>query len=530
MMALCCFDPRGQLRADMRRDLNVAFGQYQKAADLQKAAFHRDAYLWYMRAAKTLEQFQTTYRRHRDINLMDKAKELVAEIVKRQPICGQFCLEELRDINKHKHEAFMTKRTAYMKVTLQYVLTDFDKQIHLFPLSNRRFRAVIPEFTMEYSDDSEDERYYNWSPEDAQKETMDTNERPVAPKKIAARRPKRPRVEGEHFKKVMETKQTWDDVKKHVSTNVSPVHWYDIIGYDDVKKYLSSDFVQGVQVLKRKSQKSSLQTQKNSNKSIILYGPPGTGKTQFMHAIAFEATANISIFVDSSKIKSKWSGQAEQNIANIFDMAHALGPSILIFDECEHLMGDREAEKSNSGGDISAIMLAKMTQYQSSVSVVAATIFPWAIDLAFMQRFSKKVFIRLPKESERAVMMKYHIGSLFNLLTDDDYRELGKITDGWTGSDIETLATNIWSFFQVEQNKATHFRYCELRKRIIVYCAPSDNENVTQASAHDFQPEELSNPAFTMKTVLKLLKRVKPVVTPELNQRFIDYHGSEECF
>jgi vacuolar protein-sorting-associated protein 4 len=269
------------------------------------------------------------------------------------------------------------------------------------------------------------------------------------------------------------------------------------------------------------------------NKSIILYGPPGTGKTQFMNAVAFEATANISIFVDASKIKSKWSGEAEQNIANVFDMANALGPSILIFDECEHLMGDREDEKSKSGGDISAIMLAKMTEYQSSVSVVAATNFPWAVDMAFMRRFSKKVFIGLPKESERAVMMKHHLGCMFNLLTDDDYRELGKITDGWTGSDINTLAYNIKSFFQAEQNKATHFRFCEFRKDIVHYCPPGDNldkEYVTEASAQDFLPDELSNPPFTMFTVLRMLKKVKPVVTPELNLKFIDFHGSDECF
>jgi hypothetical protein len=100
-------------------------------------------------------------------------------------------------------------------------------------------------------------------------------------------------------------------------------------------------------------------------------------------------------------------------------------------------------------------------------------------------------------------MMRYHIGSLFDLLTDDDYRELGKITDGWTRSDIETLATNIRSFFQAKQNKATHFRYCEMRKRTIVYCAPSDNENVTKASAHDFHPKQLGNPSFHLNTVLK---------------------------
>ncbi len=452
------------------------------------------------------------------------------EIAKRQPICGQFCLEELQDINKDLSVAINTQRTAYLKVTLQHVETVFDIQMHLKPLSPRQWMAILPDTTIEYSDDSEDDRYYN-CPEVGQKEIMHPNDHPtvlLAPKKSAARRPKRPRVESEHFKKVMATKQTWDDVKKLVCTNVLKVHWYEIIGYDDVKRYLSSDFVQGVQVLNRRTKICPRPTQDTDNKSIILYGPPGTGKTQFMHTVAFEATANISMFVDTSKIKSKWSREAEQNIANVFDMAHALVPSILIFDKCEHLMGDHEDEKSKSGVDISAIMLAKMTQYQLSVSVVAATNFPWAIDLAFMRRFSKKVFIGLPKESERAVMMKHHLGSMFNLLTDDDYRELGKITDGWTGSDINTLAYNIKSFFQAEQNKATHFQFCEFRKTIIHYCPPGDKEYVTEASAHDFQPDELDNPLFMMN--MKMMKKVKPVVTPELNQKYIDFHGSDECF
>jgi hypothetical protein len=84
-------------------------------------------------------------------------------------------------------------------------MTDFDRQIHLFPLSNCQYRAVIPEFTMEYSDDSEDERYYNCSPQDAQKEMIATKEPRNAPE-AAARRPKRPRVQAEHFKKANATK------------------------------------------------------------------------------------------------------------------------------------------------------------------------------------------------------------------------------------------------------------------------------------------------------------------------------------
>ena len=534
-MALCCFQPQRELKDEMWSDLNDAFGQYQKAADLQRAGLHRDAYLWYIKAMRNVQKFQTTYRHHRNLKLKDKAKELEADIAKRQPICGQFCLEELQDINKELSVAIKTQRTAYLKVTLQHVETVFDIRIHEKNLSPRQWAAIFPDTNIEYSDDSEDDRYYN-CPEVGRKQTKHRNDSTtvlLAPKKSAARRPKRPRVESEHFKKVMATEQTWDNVKKLVRTNVLKVHWYQIIGYDDVKRYLSSDFVQGVQVRKRRTEMRSRPTQDVENKSIILYGPPGTGKTQFMNAVAFEATANISIFVDASKIKSKWSGEAEQNIANVFDMANALGPSILIFDECEHLMGDREDEKSKSGGDISAIMLAKMTEYQSSVSVVAATNFPWAVDMAFMRRFSKKVFIGLPKESERAVMMKHHLGCMFNLLTDDDYRELGKITDGWTGSDINTLAYNIKSFFQAEQNKATHFRFCEFRKDIVHYCPPGDNldkEYVTEASAQDFLPDELSNPPFTMFTVLRMLKKVKPVVTPELNQKFIDFHGSDECF
>ncbi len=517
-MALCCLDPRRQIRVEMKRDLNIAVSQYQKAVHLQEQGFHRDAYLWYMRSGKSLDEYRYKYLAHADINRIDKVKELVAELKKRLPICGQFCLEELKGINQKVRIAFSTQKTAYLEVTLQYIFTNFDRQVHYEPLSDRRREAVYPDILVEYSDDSDD-AIHQKSKRSSEPKRTSTN----APQKVPARRPKRPRIEGKKFKELMAAEQTWDSVKKLVSTEVLPIVWCKIIGYDQVKRFLSSDFV--LHIERQETQPSEEQ----SNKSIILYGPPGTGKTRFCHGIAYEATRNISIFVDSSKIKSKWSGQAEQNIANVFDMAHALRPSILIFDECEHLMGDREAE-NNSSSDISGIMLAKMTTFQSSVSVVAATNFPWAVDKAFMRRFSKKIYIGLPKESERAVMLKYHLGQMFNLLTDDDYKALAKKTEGWTGSDIQTLGMNINSYFQVEQDKATHFKFCDIRKDRIVYCPPSDAEDVTQASAHELPVEDLDFPAFTIRTVKKMLDKVKPVVTPEMLKKYREFHGSDECF
>jgi len=349
--------------------------------------------------------------------------------------------------------AFSTQKTAYLEVTLQYIFTNFDRQVHYEPLSDRRREAVYPDILVEYSDDSDD-AIHQKSKRSSQPKRTSTN----APQKVPARRPKRPRIEGKKFKELMAAEQTWDSVKKLVSTEVLPIVWCKIIGYDQVKRFLSSDFVLHIE-------------------------------RQETH----------------------------------------LRPSILIFDECEHLMGDREAE-NNSSSDISGIMLAKMTTFQSSVSVVAATNFPWAVDKAFMRRFSKKIYIGLPKESERAVMLKYHLGQMFNLLTDDDYKALAKKTEGWTGSDIQTLGMNINSYFQVEQDKATHFKFCDIRKDRIVYCPPSDAEDVTQASAHELPVEDLDFPAFTIRTVKKMLDKVKPVVTPEMLKKYREFHGSDECF
>jgi len=72
-MAICCFEPQRELKDEMWSELNVAFGQYQKTADLQRAGFHQDAYLWYIKAMKTVQKFQTTYCRHRNIKLKDRA-------------------------------------------------------------------------------------------------------------------------------------------------------------------------------------------------------------------------------------------------------------------------------------------------------------------------------------------------------------------------------------------------------------------------------------------------------------------------
>ncbi|MCI6358101.1 MAG: AAA family ATPase [Erysipelotrichaceae bacterium] len=186
---------------------------------------------------------------------------------------------------------------------------------------------------------------------------------------------------------------------------------------------------------------------KKAGGGILLYGLPGTGKTMFAEAASNMLNATF-IPVKCSDIKSKWYGESEQKVKQIFARAKRSKKAIIFFDEFEAI-GAKRTDSDNGNNDLVPEILAEMqgidsNKSDSTIMVIAATNKPWAIDSAFMRpgRFDEKIYIPLPDFLARKRLFELQLSKLpvdENL----DYDYLAKITEGFNGADIKEVCEKL---------------------------------------------------------------------------------------
>lgn len=187
---------------------------------------------------------------------------------------------------------------------------------------------------------------------------------------------------------------------------------------------------------------------KKAGGGILLYGLPGTGKTMFAEAASNELNA-LFLSIKCSDIKSKWYGESEQNIKNIFEKAREAKRAIIFFDEFEAIGAKRNDNSDNGNNDLVPEILAEMQGVGTSnndctIMVIAATNKPWAIDSAFLRpgRFDEKIYIPLPDYEGRKKLFELQLSKL-PVADDLDYSYLAKITEGFNGADIKEVCEKL---------------------------------------------------------------------------------------
>jgi vacuolar protein-sorting-associated protein 4 len=168
-----------------------------------------------------------------------------------------------------------------------------------------------------------------------------------------------------------------------------------------------------------------------------------SGKSYLAKAVATEADSTF-FSVSSADLVSKWQGESERLVRNLFEMARESPGSraIIFIDEVDSLCGIRSEGESDSARRIKTEFLVQMDgvgKKEGDVLVLGATNVPWELDAAIRRRFEKRVYIPLPEPHARAAMVKLHLGDTPNNLNENDFDTLGRLTEGASGSDIKVL-------------------------------------------------------------------------------------------
>jgi len=177
-------------------------------------------------------------------------------------------------------------------------------------------------------------------------------------------------------------------------------------------------------------------------KGVLLHGPPGTGKTLLAKAVANETNANF-YSIGGPEIMSKFYGESEEKLRNIFLQAQDKAPSIIFIDEIDSIAPKRDEVSGDVEKRIVSQLLTLMDglKTRGKVVVIAATNRPNAIDQALRRpgRFDREIEIGIPDEEGRYDILQIHTRGM-PLEQDLDLKYYAKVTHGFVGADLEMVA------------------------------------------------------------------------------------------
>jgi vacuolar protein-sorting-associated protein 4 len=305
------------------------------------------------------------------------------------------------------------------------------------------------------------------------------------------------------------------------------VAWLDIAGLEGAKEALKEAVILPVKF-------PQLFTGKRKPTSgILLYGPPGTGKSYLAKAVATEANSTF-FSVSSSDLVSKWMGESERLVKQLFTMARENKPAIIFIDEVDALCGPRGEGESEALRRIKTELLVQMNGVgndSSGVLVLGATNIPWQLDAAVRRRFERRIYIALPDAEARTRMFELNIGDVPCECSPLDYQALAAMTEGYSGHDIAVVVRDALMQPIRKIQQATHFKKVVLDdgSEKLTPCSPGD-EGAMEMSWQNVETDQLLEPELTIKDFIKLIKSNRPTVNAadiENHTKFTEDFGQE---
>ncbi|KAK7799977.1 hypothetical protein U0070_022912 [Myodes glareolus] len=244
------------------------------------------------------------------------------------------------------------------------------------------------------------------------------------------------------------------------------VKWSDVAGLEGAKEALKEAVILPIKF-------PHLFTGKRTPwRGILLFGPPGTGKSYLAKAVATEANNSTFFSISSSDLVSKWLGESEKLVKNLFQLARENKPSIIFIDEIDSLCGSRSENESEAARRIKTEFLVQMQAHA------------------------------------RAAMFKLHLGSTQNSLTEADFQELGRKTDGYSGADISIIVRD--ALMQPVRGPSRADPNCIVND-LLTPCSPGD-PGAVEMTWMDVPGDKLLEPVVSMWDMLRSLSSTKPTV------------------
>ena len=294
------------------------------------------------------------------------------------------------------------------------------------------------------------------------------------------------------------------------------VSWDDVAGLETAKEALKEAVILPIKF-------PHLFTGKRTPwKGILLYGPPGTGKSYLAKAVATEAQSTF-FSISSSDLVSKWMGESEKLVKQLFCMARENRPAIIFIDEIDSLCGARGEGESEASRRIKTEFLVQMNGVGNDtqgILILGATNIPWQLDSAIRRRFEKRIYIPLPEAPSRARMFQIHVGTTPCKLSPQDFKLLAEKTEGYSGSDISTVVREALMLPVRKVQSATHFKYVDapsrenpsVIKKFLTPCSPGD-PNAIEKRWTEVDSDELLEPELTANDFLKAIQNSRPSVS-----------------
>ena len=262
---------------------------------------------------------------------------------------------------------------------------------------------------------------------------------------------------------------------REVLVEIPKVSWEDIGGLDDVRAQIEES------LLSDDGNDPYARLGIDRAKGVLLYGPPGTGKTLIAKAVANEAGANF-ITVNGPEMASKWLGESEKAIRQIFKRAKQMAPCIIFFDELDSIAPVRGGSDGSAWERVVAQLLTSMDGVESlnNVMVMAATNRPDMVDPALLRpgRFDKLILVGKPEEEARLHILKVHTRRM--PLKDVDLGIIASRTDGYVGADLAALCREA-GMMAYREDKDSEFVTMRHFEKALNNVGPSVNSNTFES-------------------------------------------------
>jgi len=224
---------------------------------------------------------------------------------------------------------------------------------------------------------------------------------------------------------------------REVMVEISDVRWDDIGGLEDLKNELK-EAVEWPLKYPKLFEKAGIRPLNG----ILLFGPPGCGKTLLAKAIANETQSNF-IAIKGPEIYSKWVGESEKAVREIFRKARQAAPSIIYFDEIDAITSGRSmTETTHTFASIVNQILVEMDgiENRKGIVIIASTNRPDIVDPAFLRpgRFDRLIFVEAPDLDARLKILEVHTKDM-PLADEISLKKFAQLTEGYSGADLENV-------------------------------------------------------------------------------------------